>query len=318
MKIKPAAILIILLIVILTGCNRDVFIDRFLEGDISVTVDNDGARIDFLSGNWNILESSGYTQFKYTATFPDGSQDEQYNTMAAKGHVSIKAESPLMTFTVERNDDKSLEIIQSRNISDSPVDFSIIVGNEWQRREIKITFLPGDKFIVEKIEYDFKSMKYSDVMARVGSGFSIHNSGSTPVTSLIYPYRDQFKTAEFNVLSIYPDTGAKLDKLIARDTKVEIPDITGGKTEMKGTQALLADSEKQNLAPDVDPETAVEVVTPPMEKWDYTPVVGLYWYSLPYKTFLIHKASGERMTVTGMLYYESPYNFHIMKKKTEE
>ena len=318
MKTIYAVSFTIMILMLLSGCNRDVFIDRFLEGDIAVTVDKEETRIDFLSGNWNILESRGYTQFTYTVTFPDGSQDEQYNTMAAKGHVSIKAESPLMTFTVERNDDKSLEIIQSRNISDSPVDFSIIVGNEWQRREIKITFLPGDKFIVEKIEYDFKSMKYSDVMARVGSGFSIHNSGSTPVTSLIYPYRDQFKTAEFNVLSIYPDTGAKLDKLIARDTKVEIPDITGGKTEMKGTQALLADSEKQNLAPDVDPETAVEVVTPPMEKWDYTPVVGLYWYSLPYKTFLIHKASGERMTVTGMLYYESPYNFHIMKKKTEE
>ena len=145
----------------LFSCNSEVFIDDFAPSDESVLVPSDGhARvIDFKAENWDIFDvytvnGGALTGDVYDADGQRLGDDPMY---VEPGWTKFVLDHPAVTLTVERTKGDKLCVTSTENASGRPFECFIDVGNDYDRRYIRVEVEPSEAYQLDSIVYRLNS-----------------------------------------------------------------------------------------------------------------------------------------------------------------
>ena len=149
----------ILLVTIFTGCNSGIFIEDFIT-DIpdTCTVEKDKTyKLHFDSDNWDILNVYGTKSMLLEIYELDGSTRKDYLPLENGENAIISYEDIYCRFRIEKKNSQEMEIICDKNLNNSPMLLSIEVGNKYVRKTINVSLKPTEKFVIDRVEYDFEN-----------------------------------------------------------------------------------------------------------------------------------------------------------------
>ena len=186
----------------LLSCNSEVFIDDFAPSDESVLLPSDGhARvIDFKSDSWNIfdvytLDGDAIKGDVYDADGQWLGSDPMY---VEPGWTKFVLDHPTVTLTVERTKGDKLRVTSTENASGQPFECFIDVGNDYDRRYIRVEVEPSETYQLDSIVYRLNSWLGQDsVPWHSTSNLVIPYPKEEPATYVITPYERQSYQVQF-------------------------------------------------------------------------------------------------------------------------
>lgn len=148
----------ILILIIASGCNSDIFIDDFRTSETELTLDGNGDAkvIHFAASNWDLRMIYTYTDndsYIYKVYDVDGNLigNEQFPYLEGLGKLVY--DEDLISFNIERSNPKELKITVNKNARLTHFRFVLIVGNDYESQEIFVEVLPSDGYSFDSI-YD--------------------------------------------------------------------------------------------------------------------------------------------------------------------
>ena len=276
------------------GCNDGVFIDDFLPEAPSVTVgpDDTSATIRFEAGNWDILSVEGPTTSLRGDTYDDG----------------------LLDFGIERSDYRTLRIALGESLRDEPWETRILVGNDYESETVSVTFAPTEKYRVDSVVYRWDEFESWDNSIELQDAFTIDNTASSePASVVVSPFRNAKRTVRF-----WPDDfndrreeifGVPLPEIV-------IPDMADGAPVVAESSARFARNDQQ-LPLSFPDDEQVTVTAKPHERLNVEVYLSLEQFRVPYTVYASGPA-GRQRTFTGTLHSSLPYDYLILKPKTDE
>lgn len=296
------------------GCNDDVFIDEFLPEDRQVMVDGNGGSVSipFEAGNWNVNGmTSHFDDFGYLfCRIFDLEGNELGHDFGIEGLGEMRFETSLLDFSVRRPSDDLLEINLHENMYEDPFTVKIMVGNSYETREIETVLMPSSRYQVDSIVYDMERFTYRDDVVEEMESFVMENSGDSPVSVTVYPYRKASRKIKF-----MPDIYDEDDFVIFGQSvpEVPVPDCSEGKPYIGDTETEFKPF-RQDLPVGEDMKNISEEVTVDAYQSKRIRVfVDIEEYSVPYTLYLSNPGTGRSRVYTGVLESDRPYGYFILK-----
>lgn len=318
-KITP---IYILLVTIFTGCNSGIFIEDFIT-DIPDTckVEKDKAyKLHFDTEEWDILNVYSTKSMLLDIYELDGKTKKDYLPLENGENAIISYEDTYCRFRIEKRNSQEMEIICDKNLNNSPMNLSIEVGNKYVRKTIKVSLKPTEKFVIDRVEYDFENDFYhnTDIVEQV-DGITVNNTESSEgsITLNFYPYKNSKRRIKF-----YPDNYEifnNLDKILGENlAEIQIPDIVEGKPVIQGTKATFGLKEQSFLTGRLDKDFTVSITVPPGE----TKKIEVYNYieefAANYKVYASNPDTEEEYIFKGRLYSDDPFDYLMISPKPDQ
>ena len=262
------------------GCNDGVFIDDFLPEAPSVTVgpDDTSATIRFEAGNWDILSVEGPTT-SLSGDIYDAEGNLLYGNHLLYGDGLLR-----MTY-----DDGLLDFGIERNDYRT---LRITLGESLRDEPWETRILVGNDYESETVSV---------------------TASSEPASVVVSPFRNAKRTVRF-----WPDDfndrreeifGVPLPEIV-------IPDMADGTPVVAESSARFARNDQQ-LPLSFPDDEQVTVTAKPHERLNVEVYLSLEQFRVPYTVYASGPA-GRQRTFTGTLHSSLPYDYLILKPKTDE
>ena len=277
------------------GCNDGVFIDDFLPEAPSVTVgpDDTSATIRY-DAEGNLLYGN--------------------HLLYGDGLLRMTYDDGLLDFGIERNDYRTLRITLGESLRDEPWETRILVGNDYESETVSVTFAPTEKYRVDSVVYRWDEFESWDNSIELQDAFTIDNTASSePASVVVSPFRNAKRTVRF-----WPDDfndrreeifGVPLPEIV-------IPDMADGTPVVAESSARFARNDQQ-LPLSFPDDEQVTVTAKPHERLNVEVYLSLEQFRVPYTVYASGPA-GRQRTFTGTLHSSLPYDYLILKPKTDE
>ena len=299
------------------GCNDGIFIDDFLPEAPSVTVgpDDTSATIRFEAGNWDILSVEGpTTSLRGDIYDAEGNLLFGNHPLYGDGLLRMTYDDGLLDFGIERNDYRTLRITLGESLRDEPWETRILVGNDYESETVSVTFAPTEKYRVDSVVYRWDEFESWDNSIELQDAFTIDNTASSePASVVVSPFRNAKRTVRF-----WPDDfndrreeifGVPLPEIV-------IPDMADGTPVVAESSARFARNDQQ-LPLSFPDDEQVTVTAKPHERLNVEVYLSLEQFRVPYTVYASGPA-GRQRTFTGTLHSSLPYDYLILKPKTDE
>ncbi len=309
-----------MLLVLCTGCNGDLFVDEFLTEDVNQTVScGDSAVVHFDAANWNVLGVGNALNAHFWVKAYD-SQGNLISNQSQYGYpemAKLVVENEFNYFEIERTNGHELKIRPLEMMQETPFSFDVSVGNEYEQKMLTFTINPSPKYQVDSIAYDWDSFKTYDNELKEVSSILIENRGSAPMTYHAYPYKKGVKrTFGFNWNFNHADDLPK----ISQDERITVPDVENGKPVLRNTQIPVGENGKTIELPldSFDPNLCVPVVIDPHDKRYVVTYHQIENYDISCTLYTSHPISHRKIVYKGVLYSARPYGHLILTLKENQ
>ena len=305
-----------------TCCNSDVFIDNFIsEYPDTCRVENGKPyKLNFDSDNWDILNVYCMTSLNYDIYDLDGNKTNNRLPLENGETAIISYQSTYYKFFIKKRNNQEIIIQCDKNLENYPISFSMVVGNQYTRRTINVLLNPTNKFVIDRVEYDFEDdFYYSNNIVEQVDGMTVNNSGSeeSPVTLNFYPFKNSLRR-----IRLYPENYEifnNLDKILGENlAEIPIPDIVNGKPVIQGTKATFGLKEQSFLTGRLDKDFTVSITVPPGE----TKKIEVYNYieefAANYKVYASNPDTEEEYIFKGRLYSDDPFDYLMISPKPDQ
>ena len=220
----------------------------------------------------------------------------------------------LLDFGIERNDYRTLRITLGESLRDEPWETRILVGNDYESETVSVTFAPTEKYRVDSVVYRWDEFESWDNSIELQDAFTIDNTASSePASVVVSPFRNAKRTVRF-----WPDDfndrreeifGVPLPEIV-------IPDMADGAPVVAESSARFARNDQQ-LPLSFPDDEQVTVTAKPHERLNVEVYLSLEQFRVPYTVYASGPA-GRQRTFTGTLHSSLPYDYLILKPKTDE
>lgn len=303
--------------ILVAGCNDGVFIDDFLPEAPSVVVERSGevSTIRFKAPNWDIQSVAGSMNSLYGDIYDaEGNLVSRNHPLYGEGLLSMVYDDGLLDFRLERNDYRTLRIALGENLSDTPYEMRIYVGNDYESQAVEVTFSPSEKYRVDSVVYRWDQFDFWNNSLEEKDAFTIDNTASSEPTSVIVsPFQHAKRTIRF-----WPDEFNDRREMIFGMPlpEIAIPDVENGAPVDKGSSARFAEDD-QRLPLPFPADEQVEVVVKPYERLHIEVFLKLEQFHVPYTVYASGPA-GRQRTFSGKLYSSLPFGHLILKSHPDK
>lgn len=242
----------------------------------------------------------------------DGSIKKDYLPLENGENAIISYEDIYCRFRIEKRNGQEMEIICDKNLNNSPMLLSIEVGNKYVRKNINVSLKPTEKFVIDRVEYDFENDFYhnTDIVELVDR-ISINNSGSDGSVILnLYPFKNSKRKIKF-----YPDdydAFSNTDKFLGSQlAEIPIPDIVDGKPVVQSTKVTFGLLEQGFWTGKLDRNFVVQETVPHGETKKTEIYNQIEEFNVNYKVHVSNPATGEKYIFTGRLNSMDPFDYLI-------
>lgn len=320
MKTRTYTVLYLSILILLSGCNSDVFIKDFLPGeqmDIALSETDNTKEIKFKSDNWSLLEivSPMDKQFTIKAYSLDGESVPFY--FGEKEAALVHCYSDFVDFRVEKSDGKKLQLTLTENLMNEDVTMLIKVGNDYNQQQIKLLLTPTSKYQIDSVVYDWGKFEIREGVLNEMESLVIDNkNSSSPVTLTCHPFKKSMRKILF-----YNPAESWEEELFKRLLGVTLPEITipdmvDSKPVLLSTKVPFGIMEQQLETP-LDKELSVKVTVDAHDKRKIEVFNEMERYSVPYKVYVSHPKTGKKHTFSGELISSRPIDYFVFKRKVE-
>lgn len=300
---------------LLAGCNSDVFIDRFLSAEPSVSLSETEKEVTvcFEADNWDILGVESLREgVAVSATDLEGKTPNIFLLRKEKPALCI-ARMRFWIFVWKRNGSE-LHFISGENLYDQPFETFVRVGNRYEEKVIRVSFSPTRKYQIDSVAYDWSQFSSFDYMLEPVEQVEVNTlDASSPATVYFYPYKNSARIVEFYMQ--YGGWGGDendLRKLLGdAASQVEIPDIVNGTPGLYGTKVSFRHHE-QRLDAGLDKELKVSKTVEAGKHVRLEVYNGIEQYNVPYKAYLSNSLTGKKLVISGTLSSKKPFNYLII------
>ena len=122
---------------LLAGCNSDVFIDRFLSAEPSVSLSETEKEVTvcFEADNWDILGVESLREgVAVSATDLEG-KNSKYLPFEEGETGIVYCKNAFLDFRVEKRNGSELHFISGENLYDQPFETFVRVGNRYEEKD---------------------------------------------------------------------------------------------------------------------------------------------------------------------------------------
>lgn len=140
-------------VILLSGCNREVFVERFMPDipeEIVLDAGNPEYTVSFLSDNWDIQSfySSSFSRVECRVTDLEGNPVSwAFGLLPGLGIVDAEVDG-LCRCRLARRDGNSLEI-RADNAAAEEVVMTLVVGNDYDSRSLSLRIVPSSGHVVD-------------------------------------------------------------------------------------------------------------------------------------------------------------------------
>lgn len=314
-------ILSILFATLFTSCNSEVFIDNFIsEYPDTCHVENGKPyKLNFDSDNWDVLNIYSMTSLNYDIYDIDGNKKNNRLPLENGETAIISSQSTYYKFRIEKRNSKEIIISCDKNLYNSPLSFSIEVGNQYTRRTINVLLDPTNKFVIDKVEYDFENdFYYSNYVVEQVDGMTVNNTDSeSPVILNFYPFKNSLRKVKF-----YPEDYEifkNMDKILGKElAEIPIPDIVNGKPVIQNTKAKFGLLEQSFWTGKLDKGFVVKDTINPGEIKNIEVYNNIEEFHVNYKVYASNPDTGEEFIFKGRLDSEDPFDYLMIFPKLDQ
>lgn len=306
----------------LTACNPGVFIEDFLPAPQEIVLRQNSTQIHFKAENWGIWgvmkNNPASSELIHLRVF-DSKGNMASLPVKEKEGAAILVNSGDTDFKIEKKDPKRLDFIRGENMQEDTVRYIVEVGNEYERKSIKVLLPPTQKYKTDRVEYLWDEFSYSDdVVESSGSPALIvdNSKGTEPVSVFLHPYKDACRRVEIHLGTEWND--GRIEKFFGKGSvQIPIPDIVDGKAELSGTKAFLRESEQKYDA-GLEKEMEIETSIPAGKRMSIQTFLCIQEYHLPVIVRASNAGTGRKITVQCNLSSKRPFKYLIMKKELKD
>ncbi len=319
MKRNIHKLLSLSILMLISGCNSDIFVEDFLPGEqiyVAISETDNRKEINFKSDNWKLIEivslmGAPFTTRAYTldgepVSFPFGEKEP----------ATVHCVGDFIDFRVEKRGGNKLQLTLNENLMNEDVTMLIKVGNDYKEQQIKLLLAPTCKYRVDSVEYDWKKFTIHEGAVKEIESFTVDNKTSTPVTFVVYPFRNSVREIQFYDPAVVWDE--ELFKRLLGTTlpEITIPDIVDSQPVLHYTKATFG-MLRQELEVPVDKKLSVEVTVDAYDKRRILVLNDMERYSVPYKVNISHPETGKKRIFSGELTSSRPTDYFILKTRVE-
>lgn len=296
----------------LFSCNSEVFIDDFAPSDESVLVPSDGHAkvIDFKSDSWNIFDV--YTLngdvIKGDVYDADGQWLGSDPMYVEPGWTKFVLDHPAVVLTVERTKGDKLRVTSTENASGQPFECFIDVGNDYDRRYIRVEVEPSETYQLDSIVYRLNSWLGQDsVPWHPKSELIIPYPKEESATYVITPYKGQSYQVQF---TFYDDNPLA----IFGGNKPEVPlvDVDDFGWPYVTDRKMPLDADVHELpVPDSLLEVEEQVTIPAHSPCEIRSRWWYKFYGVDFTVYASHPRTGRKQEFKGELDLYKPQAYEI-------
>ncbi|WP_299229602.1 hypothetical protein [uncultured Bacteroides sp.] len=313
-------ILSIFITTLFTCCNSGVFIDNFISEypDTCHVVNGKPYKLNFDSDNWNVLNVYSMTSLNYDIYDLDGNKTNNRLPLENGETAIISYRSTYYKFHIEKRNSKEIIITCDKNLENYPISFSMVVGNQYTRRTINVLLNPTNKFVIDKVEYDFENdFYYSNYVVEQVDGMTVNNSNSEgPITLHLYPFKNSLRKIKFapDDYEIFKN----MDKILGENlAEIPIPDIVDEKPVVRNTKATFGLKEQSFWTGRLDKDFMVSTTVQPGETKNIEVYNNIEEFHVNYRVYASNPDTGEEYIFKGRLYSEDPFDYLMIFPKLD-
>jgi hypothetical protein len=319
MGIKIYKLLFMSMLMLLTGCNGDIFVEDFLPGeqmDVVLSETDSTEEINFKSDNWRLLEVVSFMSHHFAIEAYTINGESVSFSFGEKEPATVHCLSDFLDFRVEKRGGNKLQFTLNENLMNEDVTMLIKVGNEYKEQRIKLLLSPTRKYQIDSVVYNWKDFKIHEGVVNEMESIIIDNKLSKPITFVVYPFRKSAREIQFYDPTIVWEEG--LFKRLLGNTlpEIAIPDIVDSKPVLHSTKVPFGIM-RQELETSLDKELSVEVTVDAYDKRRIRTFNEIERYSVPYKLYVSNSKTGKKRVFSGELTSSRPTDYFILKTKVE-
>ncbi len=317
MTLKIPTTLCLSILIFLSGCNGDIFIDNYLpekQNEFIISETNNSIEVDFKSDNWGLFNVFCETSDPYTANAYTINGEYTYFPLNEKELGIVHYKSNYIDVHVEKKSGNKLKVILNENLHNASVQMLIKVGNEVNNKSIKVILSPTQKYQIDSVVYDWDKLKVYESHLRRVSSINVNNQDSSiPITLTFFPFRESTREITFyDPTSIWNEEN--YNRLLGTPLpQITIPDIIDAKPVISDTKVNFG-IQYQKLATTLDKDLSVDETVDGFTSREIVVYNTLRVYSVPYYIHMSNPRTGKELTFLGELSSDEPTDYLILKK----
>ena len=319
MGMKIDKLLYLSILIFLCGCNSGVFVEDFLPGeqmDVAISEKENRKELDFKSDNWRLIDITPFMGGSFTTRAYTLDGEPVSFPFGEKEPAIVHCLGDFIDFCVEKRGGNKLLLTLNENLMNEDVTMLIKVGNDYKEQQIKTLLAPTRKFQIDSVIYNWKEFEIHEGAVKEMESFTIDNKTSTPVTFVVYPYRESAREIQF-----YNPSNVWEEELFTRLLgiplpEINIPDVVDSKPELHNTRAPFGIME-QELDTPLDKKLSVEVTVDAYDKRRILILNDLERYSVPYTVYISNPGTGKKRIFSGELTSSRPTDYLILNTSIE-
>lgn len=305
--------LYVLLSLLLTGCNGDIFVEEVRPETTELTVRcGEPATVRFNTGDWDIKGVSNGSALSGTVYDLEGNVLYK-GFLSGGGLLQMRYEDELLQFTLLREQEDELTLTVDECLYDAPYTLYLQTGTDYSVCDVRMEIQPGAKYQVDSIVYSLDAFYYWPYASVRIKGYNVDNRASSqPVTFHEYPLKEAYRTEAFD---LYTDgiSDIPLSLLMgAPAPEVNVPDIEDMHPVMNGRRLPLTEEEQREpIAESDDKGESVTVGAGEYKSIDI--YLQVEEYEIPFTLYISNPESGNRREFKGSYRSSQPYDYYILK-----
>ncbi len=309
------------ILIIIIGCNGDIFIDDYLPGEpdeIIISETDNGKEINFKSDNWSLIKVFCEMSYPFTINAYNLNGELTYLPFDEKEPGTVHYTSDYIDVRIEKKSGKKLKITLNENLLDEDVKMLLIVGNDFKQKQINLVLAPTQKYQIDRVVYDWNKFEvHKGGLIEVQSLTVDNQKNDTPLTIGFFPFMNSNREVDFYDPTV-PHFDNVYSKLLGNPLpEIIIPDIVDGGLVLLDTKVEL-DVGTQHLPTGLDKKLVVDVTIDPFDIRKVIVYNEFISYSVPYKIYLSNPKIGKELTFSGKLNSGEPIDYLIFKRRVDE
>ncbi len=308
------------ILMLIPGCNSDIFIEDFLPGeqiDVAISETDNRKEINFKSDNWRLIEIVSFMGAPFTTRAYTLDGEPVSFPFGEKEPATVHCLSDFIDFRVEKRGGNKLQLTLNENLMNEEVTMLIKVGNDYKEQQIKLLLAPTRKYQIDSVVYDWNKFEIHEENVKEMESIIIDNKSSAPLTFVVYPFRKSAREIQFyNPTIVWEE---ELFKRLLGTTlpEITIPDIVDAQPVCNHTKVFFG-LNYQRLETNLDKELYVDVTIDGFDKSEISVFNVQEKYSVPYKVFISNPKTDKKRVFSGELYSSRPIDYFIFKKVLDE
>ena len=304
------------------GCNSGVFIEDFMP-DVPEKVHlayGTPVKITFMSDNWELKEVRPFGTGKICDF--EGNETGRHLPFE-KGELARVAFSDGFTmFHIDKRNGRELEIVVDENLRNEDSRIFLVVGNEYDSKEIEISLGMSPKYKIDSIRYvideedmDDNSYVHDYGAEQVGGAIIDNRHSGDDVSFGFFPYDKSYRKVLWTTDN-FSDILNMIYYFGEDYPEVEIPDYKDGKLVMAGTSAVFCRDGHYDAG--LDRNFSFMVKIPPGKCQQIDVYNSLQEYYVRYTMHASVPETGKKLTIGGYIKCSNPYDYFFTRSDYEE